>query len=131
MLYCLDTNIIIDIFRGDDTLKTRLIELSNIHTFSITPIALSELFRGAYLAQNQQEMLALIENFIQGVALLSFDTNTCKLYGQKYSELKKHGKLTSEFDLMIGCIALAHNAVLITRNPRDFANITGLSVISL
>ncbi|MBI2136283.1 type II toxin-antitoxin system VapC family toxin, partial [Candidatus Woesearchaeota archaeon] len=82
-------------------------------------------------SQNQQEMFLLIENFIQGISLLSLDDNSCKAYGQKYSELKNQGKLTSEFDLIIGCIALANNAALITKNPKDFVNISGLNVISV
>jgi predicted nucleic acid-binding protein len=31
-------------------------------------------------------------------------------------------------DLLIACIALAHNATLVTRNTKDFANISGLKV---
>ncbi len=29
-------------------------------------------------------------------------------------------------DLLIACIVLAHNATLVTRNTKDFANIPGL-----
>jgi len=31
---------------------------------------------------------------------------------------------------MIGCIAMANNAVLITRNQKDFSNIKGLKMLA-
>ena len=38
------------------------------------------------------------------------------------------GKFPGEFDVLIGCTALAHSLVLVTRNTRDFAPLTALSL---
>jgi tRNA(fMet)-specific endonuclease VapC len=128
MRYCLDTNIIIDIFRGDQALQAKISALDPRQT-CITPIALAELFKGAHLAQKKNEALALVEIFSRSVELLDFSEEACALFGEYYARLAKQGKLTQESDLMIGCIALAHDAVLVTRNAKDFTNISGLKTV--
>lgn len=130
MLYCLDTSIVIDIFHGDKSLLSKLETLKNQNAvFCITPIILAELYKGAYLAQRQKDALKLLEDFSKSVELLEFTEEACKLFGQKYLELKKQGKQTQEADLMIGCIALVYNAILVTRNLKDFSNIKDLKAI--
>ena len=129
MLYCLDTNIIIDILRGDEALRSSVENAINKrNTLCINPIVLSELFKGAYLAEKSHEAVELVEDFMNGVELLDFNEQACRIFGQRYTELKRRGKQTQEADLMIGAISLAHNAVLVTRNEKDFINIFGLKI---
>lgn len=128
MKHCLDTNIIIDILRGDSALRSKIISLNPEHV-CITPIELAELFKGAFLASRQQEVLALVEEFAHNVELIDFSEDACRIFGQRYAELAKQGKQTQERDLMIASIALSHNTALVTRNVKDFANIRGLKII--
>jgi tRNA(fMet)-specific endonuclease VapC len=130
MKLCLDTNIIIDIFRGDVKLQEK-VEKLDPRNVCITPLTLAELFKGANLAQRKSEALALIDDFIQNIDVLDFSEQACVLFGKNYATLARQGKLVQELDLMIGSIALAHNAVLVTRNIKDFVNIKGLRVLSL
>ncbi len=130
MIYCIDTNIIVDIFRGNENL---LIKIENItkqeNNFFITVLNLAELFKGAYLSEKQQDSLFVIKEFIENIETLEFTIEAAKLYGQNYAELKAKGKPTQEFDLIIASICIAHNAVLVTRNAKDFANIKELKVV--
>ncbi len=129
MRYCLDTNVIIDILRGDPILLSNLkYHIQKKDEFFITPITLAELYKGAYLAKNQKAAITLVNEFCASVELLDFTKDGCELFGKKYLELKKEGKLTEEVDLMIACIALAHNAVFVTRNTKHFTNITELKL---
>jgi tRNA(fMet)-specific endonuclease VapC len=128
MRYCLDANILIDVFRGDSALGAK-IEGINPGQICITPIALAELYEGAYRSKRQSEALALIDDFTLNTEILDFSDDACRIFGQRYAELTKRGKITQEPDLMIAAIALAHNAALITRNVKDFENITGLKVL--
>ncbi len=130
MNYCLDSSIIIDILRGDSNIKSKIELLSKQNNFCITPIVLSELFKGAYLAEKQKEAIKLVENFSNSVELLEFTPQACRIFGQKHAELTKQGKQTQESDLMIASISIAHNVTFITRNPKDFVNIQGLNIIS-
>lgn len=130
MLYCLDTNIIVDFFRKDNATleKMKDIEEKQI-TISSNPIVLCELFRGVHLAQEQKNALELLENFLKSIAILEFTEEGARIYGKLYAELKKAGKQTQEFDLMIASICIAHNAILVTRNHKDFRNIKELKFI--
>lgn len=128
MLHCLDTNIIIDVFRGDDALKEKVTAL-HPEEICLTPINLAELYKGAYKAHRRQEALALVQELASNVTNLSFNDDACKLFGELHADLQAKGALTSDADLMIGCIALAHNAVLVTRNKKDFVNIHGLKIV--
>jgi tRNA(fMet)-specific endonuclease VapC len=66
-----------------------------------------------------EEKLAEIDILpIDEVAADHFD----RLRGNK--KLKKIGRP----DLLIACIALAHNATVVTRNVKDFAHIPGLKL---
>ncbi len=130
MLYCLDTNIVIDLLRGDKRLQATIEScIREKIGFCMTPIALAELFKGAYLAARQKDALRLVEDFVHSVELLNFTEQACKLFGYFHAELRKQGKQTQDADLMIGSIALAHDAALVTRNGKDFKNIAGLKII--
>ena len=128
MRYCLDANIVIDVFRGDTALQEK-IESIDPRQICITPIALAELYEGAYRSTRKSEALALIEDFTLNTEILDFSEEACRIFGQRCAELAKQGKATQEPDLMIAAIALAHDATLITRNVKDFANIAGLNVL--
>lgn len=131
MLYCLDTSVVIDILRGDKSLLSKIEAFISQHAhFCITPIALAELYKGAYLAEKQKEAIKLVEDFTKSVELLDFTESACKVFGQKYLELKTQGRPTQETDLMIGSITLEHGAILVTRDMKDFANIKGLKIIN-
>ncbi|MBI4016313.1 MAG: type II toxin-antitoxin system VapC family toxin [Candidatus Aenigmarchaeota archaeon] len=127
-MYCLDSNIIIDMFRGDNKLKEKI---NSFEHYCITPIVLCELFKGAYLAEKQEKALKLVEEFVHSTELLEFSGHACKIFGHNYSYLKKKGKQTQERDLMIASIAMANNAMIVTRNIKDFENIPALKIISV
>jgi tRNA(fMet)-specific endonuclease VapC len=129
-MYCLDTNIVIAIFRGsDNSLKEKFDRLrSSGMNFAISSITLCELYRGAFLSLKREESLAQVNMFLESVNLLLQDKLSCLLFGQYYAELKKKGLLTQELDLMIGSICKANNLILITRNVKDFKNVPNLTV---
>ena len=130
MLYCLDTNIIIDLFRNDLNVKRKLEELEQQQvTFCLNPIVLCELWQGAYLAPQQKNPKDLIIKFLETITMLDFTGESCHKFGEIYADLQKKGKQTQEPDLMIASICIAHNAILVTRNNKDFANIKGLKFV--
>jgi tRNA(fMet)-specific endonuclease VapC len=130
MQYCLDTNVIIDFFRNDPcvTQKMQDLEKQNIQ-FLITSITLSELWRGAYLAPKKNAPIQLIKDLLLRVEVLPLSGDACKIYGEKFAELKKQGKLVEDFDLLIGSSCIAQNTIFITRNPKHFKNIKDLTYI--
>lgn len=123
-MYCLDTNVIIDIFRGNEEIKSKLESLKiDQKGIFVTPISLFELYKGAYLSSKVNEALRLITEFIKTVEILNIDEFACEEFGKEYARLKGVGKIPNETDLMIAAIVKANDLVLITKDKKDFENI--------
>jgi len=122
-VYCLDTNILVDILRGDKVLGSKVNNLMDQGTeFFITPITLCELYRGAHAHIHRDSKLAEINSFIINFTLLDFGVASCDNFGKIYFNLKKLGKPVGEFDLIIASIVKSYDLTLITRNKKDFEN---------
>ena len=130
MYYCIDTNIIIEISRGNHNIKSQL-EIYDLKKMCINPIIILELSKGAYLSNKPKETLQFIKELTKELNVLPFTEQTYNIYGEKYAELKRKGKQTPEFDLIIASICITHNASLITLNGKDFKGIKELNVIEL
>jgi len=126
-MYCLDTNIVIAIFRGDLALqkKISIIQQTEIPV-AITIFSVAELFKGAYKASKQEEAVQLVKEFIKSVHVLPFTQKSCESFGRDINLLHKKGKSAPEFDLLIGCVTKSEGYVLITRNKKDFEHIPDL-----
>lgn len=123
-MYCLDTNIIIDFFRGDKGIINNLTRLSNKGAnFFITYLTLCELYKGAFLHLKKEEKVIEIDNFASDQFILDFNINSCRIYGSLYYLLSKSGKMIPEPDIMIASIVKANNFILITRDKRHFENL--------
>ena len=74
-----------------------------------------------------QDRLATTEELLDTFDVIPFDAAA----GEHFDRLppnKKIKKKIGRADLLIACIALAHDATLVTRNVKDFVNIPGLTV---
>ncbi|MEM4397063.1 MAG: type II toxin-antitoxin system VapC family toxin [Candidatus Woesearchaeota archaeon] len=125
-MYCLDTNILIDILRGDESLRSSIFNSDLI--VSTTQINVCELYKGAYLSNKPKKNIELIKNLINNIKILDINEETYFIYGKIFKELSEKGKIISELDLLIASICLSHKFILITRNIKDFENISGLIV---
>src|SRR3989338_1463137 len=109
-MYCLDTNIIIDIFRGDENLKARIEKIVNAsQDIYITYITLCELYKGAYSHVNSDIKIKEINDFIFSFGVLDFSLESCNLFGDIFTKLQKRGKTPQEPDLMIASIVKTYD----------------------
>ncbi|WP_029523187.1 type II toxin-antitoxin system VapC family toxin [Persephonella sp. KM09-Lau-8] len=119
----LDTNIIIELFKGDvETIDL----LKNIQEedFAISVITAMELYFGA---KNKRE-LNKIKKFLGAFDLLLINEEISKIaleLIEKYS--KSHGLEIP--DALIASTALYYNTPLLTYNTKDFKYIEGLKLI--
>ena len=127
-MLCVDTNIVVDILKGDLITIKKMEEFTNTE-ICITPIIASELYEGCYKSARVEKALVLVEDFISNTTFLDFNIKSCKLYGQIYKFLQSKGRITEEKDLMIASICITHNVTLITKNKKHFQNIPGLKVM--
>jgi predicted nucleic acid-binding protein len=102
----------------------------------ITTVTLAELSVGPLVATTdveraaRQRQLQLAEaDFIP----LPFDSESARAFGQVAAELRGSGRTTSarSFDAMIAAVAIANELPIYTANPKDFAGITGLTVVEV
>jgi len=119
-MYCLDTSVIIDIFRGNEEVIKEIEKIWTEEIF-VTSISLCELYKGAYGHSNFKEKINLIEEFIKNLKVLSLNSNSCKEFGNLSSELKKNGKEVNDFDIIIASIVKSNNLVLVSRD-KHFKN---------
>jgi|SRR3989344_3338181 len=122
--YCLDTSIIIEIFRGNRELSEKIDNLKLLgNLFYLTPITLCELFKGAFLHVNSNTKIDQINKFISYFEILSFDIDSCKEYGYLYYKNRNLGKMIPDFDLMIASITKSKEVVFVTKDKKHFNNL--------
>ena len=124
--YVLDSNIIIDIFRGK---QTTINQLPNLTKTYVPSIVLGELYFGANKSNKTEERLREIKQFEQKVTILSVNDTTAEIYGEIKNKLKQMGKPIPENDIWIAAITKEVGLPLITRD-KHFANIDDITTFN-
>jgi tRNA(fMet)-specific endonuclease VapC len=128
--YLLDTNICIHWSKGEFGLRQKILQIGVENCF-ISELTIAELIYGiAKSAPSKQvanrHSLAILQQLFAGRILL---IGTCfEVYGPEKVRLRALGRPVDEFDLLIGCTAIAHSLTLVTRNTRHFAPIAALTL---
>ncbi len=102
----------------------------------ISAITLAELSVGPLVAPNDTQRAARLAHLQQAEAdfdPLPFDADAARAFGQVAASLRRSGRKASAraYDAMLAAVALANGLPLYTCNPDDFANIDGLTVVSV
>jgi predicted nucleic acid-binding protein len=82
----------------------------------ISEVTLGELFYGAFGSQRKDHNLKRIEILKDIVLPVPVDETVWELFGETKANLKSQGKTLTDFDLLIGCTALAYGFVLVTND---------------
>ena len=126
-MYLLDTDTIIHILKGDPVVEANL--KHHIHDpIKIGTITLMELYYGAYKSQRVTSNLAKIRTLENVLEVIPIGEEIAEIFGREKTRLEKKGIPLDDFDLILGCCALAHNLTLVTNNIRHFRRIEGLQV---
>lgn len=121
----LDTNIIIDLFKGDNEILGILEQQDLIYI----PIpVLAELFLGAYRSTNLQRKLFEIDNFLQNCIVLNADKATGENYAIIKTALLVKGKPIPENDIWIAATAMQYQLPLFTHD-KHFNEVEGISTL--
>jgi tRNA(fMet)-specific endonuclease VapC len=133
----LDTDTITHLHAGHPNVVENLRKTDD-YDIRITIVTRIELLRGRFdfllKASDElelvraQKLLDRTEMLLSRIPVLSADEKS----GIQFSKLKKTKNIRKigHADILIASIALANNAVLVTRNVRHFRRIPGLSVIN-
>ena len=124
MTFLLDTNICSAHMRRPAQLAHRFMQY--VGQLAVPTIVLGELFAGAYQHSNPTRLLQLIDDLLQEVQVLDFDSVCAEKFGSIRGTMHQQGFSFQNLDLMIGSVALVHDLTLVTNNTKDFRNIPGL-----
>ena len=137
-MYMLDTNALSELFKENAKIAARFYQaLDNNDEITLSTITRFELLmRGRYQAiltaatkddlLIAQSRLEQDELRLMGFPILGINAAAGDHFVQlsKAKGIRKIGRA----DLLIACIALAHDATLVTRNVKDFAKIPNLKI---
>ncbi len=121
----LDTNICIHFFKGKFNLIGKFNEVG-IENCAISEITLAELTFGAENSDNPEKNHQIVDQFVEFLTILPI-LDAIPLYAKEKARLRKIGQMISDFDLFIGCTALANNLIMVTENTREFSGIKNIN----
>jgi len=127
MKYLLDTNICIHFLNGNKKIAD-CFKKAGAEKLAITTSVLAELYFGAYNSAKAKENLDKIELFKREIEIFSDSEDSAKVFGQLKAELRRIGKPTQDFDLLIAAIAISRGFTIATGNTRHFENVPGLKL---
>jgi tRNA(fMet)-specific endonuclease VapC len=135
--YLLDTDTVSYVLSNHPLTAQRL--SANQNEAAISIVTVQEVFNGwvgrLNTAKTIEEIVFLYDRlsqtmiFFREIPILNFDEKAAakfKALMQSHPQLNKH-KLQK--DMRIAAIALANNAIVVTRNHRDFSLVPGLTII--
>ena len=129
MNYTLDTNTVAAVLRGELLVARQLERLvADGHEVSLNVISYFETRRG--LKSEAVRKKRLFEALLQEVRVLDLDRNALDISADIYADLRRKGTPLEDADILVAGIALAHDAVLVTRNLKHFRRVGGLRLES-
>lgn len=131
-----DTDIFTDYSKGHEKIRQRVERLDEDEVLAVTLVTRMEVLRGRFdnimKAADQAELKVAVERFQASERLLD-DFSLAPLDDaarDKFEGLRKHKKTKKmkRGDMLIACVALAQDALLVTRNTKDFKDVPGLRI---
>jgi tRNA(fMet)-specific endonuclease VapC len=122
----LDTDTCIEILRGNEgVIERRLATEDDVVTTWITA---AELRYGAAKSVAPKKNHALVTKFLATLPVLGLDAASAEIFGEAKALLEKHGQRLADADLLIGAIAAARGAVVVTGNKKHYTRIPGVAL---
>lgn len=129
-MYLLDSCVCIDFMRGRLPYGYKMLKNSDPRLYAIPAIVEAELRTGAEKSKDPVENRRLLETFLLPFKVVPFDSRCALKYAALRSHLEAQGRKIGPNDMLIAATALAHDAVLVSNNDREFKRIPGLVVES-
>ena len=127
--YCLDSNVVSDILRGDpEVMRHMRAAEKNNDTLFIPSIVYYEVVRGLKAAGKTRKLLAF-QILYDDAEHLSLDMNAIDKAVEIYLQLRK-GQLIEDNDIYIAAMAVVNGCTLVTANTRHFSRVEGLNFVN-
>ena len=127
MLYYLDTNVILDLIDQKHGIAEKMGEIYQNHTIKMSDIVYYEVFRG-FKYRNAENKFNIFLNFCKNIPVDFQTTKSLEIAADNYSYLMHSGKLIEDDDILIGSLAIANNAILVTNNTKHLSRLQGIQL---
>jgi len=125
--YLLDTNTASYVIKGNiPAVRRRLVKVP-MGEVAVSAVTEAELRYGVARLPNATHLRKVVEEFLLRVAVLPWDSDAARTYGDLRAALERQGQPMGNLDLMIGAHALAMGMVLVT-NDKAFTRIKKLKI---
>lgn len=130
----LDTSFLVDLLReharNEHGPATRKLDELAEQELTLSVHAACELHAGAELSRQPVRERERIAALLGAVQVTGTDERFPARYGAVLAELRRRGETVATMDLLIATAALGDDAILVTRNVREFERIPGLTVLT-
>ena len=131
MKYLVDTDWIIDHFRGDELITRKLEDIAP-HGVAISIISLAEIYEGIFTSKDPAKSQQLLDEFLApDLKVLGINEDICRVFGMERTNLRKKKQLIGDMDLLIASTALHYNLTILTNNLKHFERVEGLKTFSI
>ena len=129
MQYALDTNIIIHLLYGTNTVRNaRDNAITQGATLIIPPFVNYEIMRG-FLYQSAPKREAVYSKMKDNYAIGEMTTATWEKASSIYASVRRAGFTVGDADILIAAFCLINGCTLVTNNTKDFANIASVNLV--
>jgi len=77
--------------------------------------------------QRREESDLAVKDLVSGLKVIPLAKVT-PIFAKIKANLRRKGRMSEDFDVLIGATAKAHNLTLVTNNTKHFKNIEGLAL---
>ena len=102
--------------------------LASTDRVATTWVTAAELFYGAAKSKEPSANRALVEKFLATLPVHGLDAASTQVFGEAKALLERSGRRLADADLLIGAIAVALQATVVTGNRRHYERIPGVTV---
>lgn len=127
--YLLDTNICVFLLRGKYGVD-KMINQVGLRNCFVSEITVLELKYGVELSKQKDgiDRAAQLDEFLSAISVIPI-TDALDICAKEKIRLRLAGTpADDDFDLLIGCTAVAGNMALVTENIKHFKNIKGIKL---
>ncbi len=131
-MYVLDSNVFSEITNPQPNPQVKAKYLEHVNEIYVATTVWHELNYGLNIMPIGKKR-KIVEMFlyaeVANFPILAYNKQSATIHAQIRANCRKKGKTLAFADSQIASIAMANNAVLVTRNVSDFEGIKGLNVV--
>jgi len=128
-MYLLDTDTLVYFLKGNESVVDNFKACMDAPK-AISVVTYGELIYGCRKSERAAENLAKVHRLAELYPIIDITRSVMDSFGEIKAQLSTAGTSVDDFDLLIGCTALALNYTVVTNNTKHYEKIPGLKVVN-